>query len=513
VGAGNVIGFNTSAGVSIAGTSVGGDMLTGNYVGTNASGANLGNSVGIADNKGNMTIGGTSAGSANVVGFNTTAGILMSGPPLSGDLVTNNFVGTNAQGANLGNNVGILVETGNNTIGGTTPSAANVIGFNSSAGIQFSEGDIGRNLIAGNAIGTTMTGSKALANDIGILVSGGSGDTIGGTTPSAANVISGNLTAGIELNGSTVTGTLIVGNLVGTNATGSAAVVQSGQTDPLQSLQNAGIAIIASTGNTIGGTTNAARNLISGNYVGVMFATTTGTANPNFLLGNFIGTSNTGLQALGNIVGVYINSSAGNQIGGTAAGSGNLISANTSVGVEIYGRGSVSNVVAGNTIGLTASGTQTFRNSNGTFTQIEGIFIQDSSNNMIGGTAAAAANVITGNESAGVFIYSEARLSRANVVEGNRIGLTQSGNTVPGNNGYGVLLVNAVNNHVHRAGRYTNRFGSNRLGNYRIDVYIPSSLLNLIPADRTHAATEHRHSHEPNAHPKGPAHHQSRRAR
>ena len=48
------------------------------------------------------------------------------------------------------------------------------------------------NLIAGNLIGTDVTGTKSLGNRYGIQVVDGSSNTIGGTTAGARNIISGN---------------------------------------------------------------------------------------------------------------------------------------------------------------------------------------------------------------------------------------------------------------------------------------------------------------------------------
>ena len=96
---------------------------------------------------------------------------------------------------------------------------------------------------------------------------------------------------------------------------------------------NAGIGISEAANNQIGGTTAAARNVISANgnsssgFGGVFFtyAGTTG----NQLQGNYIGTDASGTMAVGNVNdGVYLQQAATNFIGGSAAGAGNLISAN-----------------------------------------------------------------------------------------------------------------------------------------------------------------------------------------
>src|SRR5437763_7447727 len=107
----------------------------------------------------------------------------------------------------------------------------------------------------------TADGSTALGNvNHGIQIFNASSNTIGGTTAGAGNVISGNSNNGIFLlNTGNVNNNLIQGNLIGTNAAGTAALPNG----------NAGIVLGGSLGaltnNTIGGTTAAARNVISGN--------------------------------------------------------------------------------------------------------------------------------------------------------------------------------------------------------------------------------------------------------
>jgi hypothetical protein len=89
-------------------------------------------------------------------------------------------------------------------------------------------------------------------------------------------------------------------------------------------------------GNTIGGTTPAARNIISGNDVGVRI---TDGAESNDIFGNYIGTDVTGTTALGNKEsGVLMTGAArANEIGGLAPGEGNVISGNEFAGGNVFG--------------------------------------------------------------------------------------------------------------------------------------------------------------------------------
>ncbi len=466
-GAGNVFGLSTSAALQIRGAAATNNVILGNLFGTNASGANLGNAVGLSVGAASNTVGGTTDGAANVFEYNTSAGAMIVGDSATGNVLLGNLIGTNGSSATFGNAVGVEIESAGNTVGGTSTGSANVISQNSTAGVEISGAGASDNILVGNLIGTDSTGQVALGNDIGVLINGGAGNVIGGTTAGAANVISGNITAGIELESSSVTGTQILGNRIGTNPAGRSAVARANQPDLLLGLQNAGVVIIGSTGNLVGGSSPQAANLISGNYVGVMLATIAGGGSPNQVSGNLIGTDSSGSSALGNIVGIYINGASGNEIGGTVSSSGNTVSGNSSVGVEIYGSGSTANLVEGNIIGLASDGHSALRNINGQFVQPTGVFILNASGNVIGGANSSARNVISGNQNAGVYILSKAGVSRGNIVQQNLIGRASGGTPGPGNNGYGVLLLDSPKNQAGQKGAAANLFGRNRIANFR----------------------------------------------
>src|SRR6185503_16087076 len=104
-----------------------------------------------------------------------------------------------------------------------------------------------------------------------------------------------------------------------------------------------------SHGNTIGGTTVAARNVISGNSVGIYSEYD---SYANTIQGNFIGTNAAGDAPLGNGTGIYIQSDfSGNTIGGSTvvpgAPPGNVISGNGVGIVTVTGM----NLIHGNLIG------------------------------------------------------------------------------------------------------------------------------------------------------------------
>ena len=83
------------------------------------------------------------------------------------------------------------------------------------------------------------------------------------------------------------------------------------------------------------------------------------------------------------------------------------------------------NTVTGCFIGTDATGTEVAWNYNG-------ITIQDAARNRIGGTAAGAGNVISGNGN-GIIISGNG--PDENVIQGNRIGTDPTGSTVLTNGG------------------------------------------------------------------------------
>jgi hypothetical protein len=159
----------------------------------------------------------------------------------------------------------------------------------------------------------------------------------------------------------------------------------------------------------IGGTVAGSRNIISGNnQAGVIANSSTPT-----ILGNYIGTDVTGTVAVGNGFGVWINSfQAGTTtIGGTASGAPNLISGNKSDGVFISGQ-STNVQVLGNLIGTDVTGTQALGN------QRNGVQItEQAANNKVGGVLAGQGNIIAFNAVNGVLVSS----GTANSIRGNSI--------------------------------------------------------------------------------------------
>ena len=274
---------------------------------------------------------------------------------------------------------GLVISGGQSVVKGLVVS-----GF-SAAGIVVDGGS--GNLIQGNRVGTDASGTVAEPNGEGILVSSSS-NTIGGTATGAANLVSGNLDAGIALVDSEqgLTANLISGNLIGTTADGSSPLGNHGD----------GILIEGGNGNSIGVADSPAGNLISANLRNGIEVTSGATA--TLIAGNLIGTSADGLHALGNQNdGILLDSATGSTIGGIGAG-GNTISGNLGNGVETL-TSSPDNVLEGNDIGTDRSGALPLGNCG------NGVSL-GSSGNSIGGMLSGAGNTIafngTGDVGAGV---------------------------------------------------------------------------------------------------------------
>src|SRR5262249_23643670 len=113
----------------------------------------------------------------------------------------------------------------NNTIGGTTSGARNLISGNNT-GIDLVYAGSPGTLIQGNFIGTDVTGTKSVANSEGVRINVPNSPT-GGTSSAARNILSGNIFDGILIRDSTSTGNLVQGNFLGTDLTGTVKVANN----------------------------------------------------------------------------------------------------------------------------------------------------------------------------------------------------------------------------------------------------------------------------------------------
>lgn len=407
----------------------GADTVQGNYVGVNAAGTAASSNTlhGIfANNIPNNLIGGTTSAARNVVGGNNY-GVVIAGASATGNTISGNYVGLNAAGtAAIANSIGIGVEgaaTGN-TIGGTSTAARNVASGNTQMGVLLQNAGTSSNTVAGNYLGTNATGTAAVPNGThGVsITNSATGNTVGGLTGTAGNLISGNTGKGIAIEGSTVSGNTVLGNLIGLNASGTTAIPNGSH----------GLYVLDSPSNTIGGTTAAARNVISGNTASGVYILGA-TATSNVVSGNYVGTNAAGTSAVANQVnGVWLEAAPNNTIGGTTAGAGNVISGNTNHGLWLFSTTNGTQV-QGNRIGTNAAGTAAVPNA------VHGLtFSGGAKTNTVGGTTASSRNVISGNTLGGIVVLGAT--TTGNIIRGNSIGADSAGTAVIGNGTYGVIV-------------------------------------------------------------------------
>jgi hypothetical protein len=438
----NVIQGNSGAGVTFSGAAGTGNLFEGNFVLDNNSDGIL---ITTSNNSIGETIGAGPANAGNIISGNTLNGIHLVGAAAQGNVIVNNEIGTDVgtQGETVplrgmrprpNLNDGVLIEDApGNTVGGLLGDSFNVIAANGFDGVSIqnnqTQGATG-NQVVGNKIGYNLRNNiiSRMPNRDGISISSAD-NTIGGTSAAARNVIIDNLRNGITISsdlldrGDVETGVIANAQPSGNVVEGNYIGTQAGGDNFANALE--GILLDDATGNTIGGTSSGARNVISANKDGVVIRSTA--ASPvvmnNVVAGNFIGTMSDGVTVLGNAVnGVTLQNAGGNTIGGTASGAGNVISGNN-YGVVLTGAKATKNLVQGDFIGTDLTGAVPIRNA------VDGVLItQGASNNTIGGTASGAGNAIAFNVGNGV-----------NVVSGT--GNSILSNKIYGNNLLGISIV------------------------------------------------------------------------
>lgn len=194
--------------------------------------------------------------------------------------------------------------------------------------------------------------------------------------------------------------------------------------------------------NTIGGSTTADRNIVSGNnHIGIRVAQ----GNYNIIKGNYVGLNRTGNAALRNYDGISIEgASQYNYIGGTTIGERNYVSGNVAYGIPIFGAGCNFNVISGNYIGTDITGEIGIPNTYGV------LFDDGASYNVLGGSSVNNRNIISGNSGYGVFIYNMG--TQKDTVKNNYIGTNPSGTiAVPNGNGIvvdGPTYLHTIDNNV-----------------------------------------------------------------
>ena len=462
--------------------------------------------------------------------------------------VKGNYIGTNSDGSSAiyNTSAGVLIGNGaaNNTVGGSLPTDRNTIsgnhppdGTGAGIGVAITLQAHG-NSILGNHIGTNAEGEGAIPNRYGIVISTGAHDNNVGlfSIPTGRNVISGNVISGVVVGnplqnplaefaslatekkkiirseddfnslrlivsskfqtvdfskipsfekfskpsaetkflGAVLTrNNNVENNFIGTNADGTGFVGNEGS----------GIWVTNEAQNTrIGGFDVAAKNVISGNSVAGILVATLDDDSPTRpintrIFNNHIGTNKVGTGSIGNGTGISVDGAANTFIGG-ANGGRNIISGNSDFGIDVRGTDSNGVFIKNNYIGTNANGTGSIGNAGG-------VRIENSVGNLVGvDTIDEEKNIISGNTSGGIALFSIPSNGITNSIRGNYIGTDATGNAVLNGQQFGIILDQAVNTYI--GGEYSKSYNVENVigGNSVAGISMSGSAGNYIRANR-----------------------------
>jgi hypothetical protein len=445
--AGNIISGNGVTGIEIVNEGI---SPTGNSILSNRIGVDITGTTGVPNGTGivtsgatNTSIGSPAAGAGNQLSGNNGSPISIRG---TGTTVQGNLIGTNAAGNSaIPNGGGIYIggPSSNTLIGGSVPGARNIISGNLGDAIGiWGEAGVTAVTVQGNYVGVGSDGATSLGNSspdpdygAGVNVRNYASNIVVGGLAGEGNLIANNSWGGVVAYSGT--GLQVLGNTIQNNRVG-VFDFSPGYVVGNTILSNHQYGVQIGNGVTLGGTTAARRNVISGNQgVGVFLNGVSG----DTVQGNYIGTNSSGTASSGNNgAGIFLQNSNFNLIGGTASGAGNVISGTIGGeggGFEVEITGS-SNVVQGNLIGTDASGMVALGS-------VTGVLLNNASGNTIGGAIPGARNIISGNGQDGIEILAG---STGNNVFGNYIGCNVSGVLPLGNGGHGIKLTGSNNNPI-----------------------------------------------------------------
>ena len=323
------------------------------YAGTpliELNGSQTGTADGLVITAPNVTVRGM-----DIANFASGAGIHITGAAATNDWIYGDFLGTDPTGTSAEPDYeGVKIDGGakGNLVGtsgdGVDDAAErNIISGDVFAGVWISGQRTSNNAVAGNFIGTDVTGTISVPNDTewvssdnaefslggGVYIDGGASDNrIGTDGASVDDAGERNVVEGIQLNGNGTDGNIIAGNFIGTDVTGTRSLTLFGSDGVFlgEGPSYNWIGVNPNGGADVG----AEGNVISGNYDGIQIWLR---SNDNVIAGNEIGTNATGSIAVPNQeAGIDIEQGCdGNTIGGATAGAGNLITNNGGPGVDM----------------------------------------------------------------------------------------------------------------------------------------------------------------------------------
>jgi hypothetical protein len=398
----NVISGN-ARGVVIDGSAATGNWIRGNIIGLDPLEKKaLGNTVaGVEISGPNNTVGGSVETDGNVISGNGD-GVVLTGANSKLNTVQNNRIGIGAGVLNTVGNTGAgvrIVGASNNLVGGTFDQTGNLFAFNKGAGVRVEGANAIGNKIQGNRLGGVPDpaggGAFGAGNfGAGVEIVSASTNLVGGTGNGQYNYITGNATYGVDISAGS-TGNLVQGNQFGMfecncNIFGNAL---------------GGVRIAGSSNNTIGGTQPGARNFITEGEGEGAIVIEDGSAG-NTVAGNYVGLNPDGnvlKQVYAH--GVVIRRASGNLLGGTTPAARNVIGGFAKGGVLVEGPDAFGNKIQGNYIGTDKDGHPGTPNAPaGTTNTGGGVRILGAFDTLVGGTEPGAANLIAGNGAAGVIV-------------------------------------------------------------------------------------------------------------
>lgn len=333
----NIISGNLQIGIYIEAADS--NVIIGNYIGTDITGTDKvasdndslmqGNGVEFNIVAKHNRLGGLSFNERNIISGNKVYGIVYYGN-CSYNPAINNFIGTDYTSINpLPNATGICFDCASNH----NDVIKNVISGNISYGLFFVTRGTYYNRMIGNMVGVDSSGTIAVPNDIGMVVSTGAAyNIIGGEKTGDRNIFSGNKLSGLMITNTLTEYNIVKGNYFGTDFTG---------TKKIPNLYGIMLSSFPKH-NSIDS------NLISGNLMtGIILNEQ---ADSNLIINNLIGTDITSKHNLGNgSVGVYIDNASSSNIIGTDT-TGNIIAFNNGSGILLQHYRTKYNRISGNSI-------------------------------------------------------------------------------------------------------------------------------------------------------------------
>lgn len=227
-GANLISGFKTHECIRIYGANATGNRVRGNMLGLQKNGTSIvsgstqDQGVFIFNSAYSNTIGGTNSGEGNVISGNSGGGVFLNSNSSSGNSVLGNIIGSCADGLNaVSSNPQLrgiyIIDSPNNTIGGGSAGARNVISGNEQYGVFYQGATTSGNNLKGNYIGINKNGTDLLVGNsqdygIGTIATGVGSNTIGGSGANEGNLISGNTSIGVWISSGAFT---FYGNIIG----------------------------------------------------------------------------------------------------------------------------------------------------------------------------------------------------------------------------------------------------------------------------------------------------------